>query len=684
MSQHITLNKDSRGASDRARAETARIAAENAKDIAESAVGGALRDETEVFRDETEIFRNATEIFKNEANQSSEAAEDSKLSAIQSASTSEQNKIDSETSKNLAQAAVVDALSAVGIDPDYISYVYGVLPDSTGAIVGTNGAYYSDNGFIRIEWDGVEWDERGFALALKSQVDSVAEKAYLDLINYYGIYSDISIANYVGNGSVIPIVTDKNLRVLIGYDIINDEIIYPGIDSIQSTIDLGFTKYNGSSIYPIISDKNGRIILGYDSINDKIIPEINSETQLVEKTSVELPEKIQLKGINHVISYGQSLSVGAQGKPPISTTQPYSNITFQGGPRAYDGSDFIWTPFKPLVEDQVSPAPDGNTTRGETVCSGLANYASTSLLKKGIAPNEHIILGSSAGKGSASISELEKGTEWYNTVFMEHIFQAHFINNDYALQVIAWLQGETDQNTGMSREVYSSKIANLINDINSDVSILIEQNSPVYMLTYQMSFGARINNANVQLATLDQAKNNNKVYLATPIYHIPHVNDNVHLSNIGYKWVGAYFGRAYAEIVLGNKPKFINPLSAINYVDHIEILFDVPIEPLVLDVDTLAPTTDFGFKVTDDTGVLGIESVITTRSSVKIYLSRALDDNAVVKYGMDYLGLGLTITNGGSGNLRDSNTETVTIDGLVKPLYNVCPIFQLSINNIGF
>jgi hypothetical protein len=61
-------------------------------------------------------------------------------------------------------AAVMDALVNLGIDPAYISYD-NTPPDSGGAEIGTKGAYYKDNiEFQVLEWDGDSWVEVGVPL----------------------------------------------------------------------------------------------------------------------------------------------------------------------------------------------------------------------------------------------------------------------------------------------------------------------------------------------------------------------------------------------------------------------------------------------------------------------------------------------------------------------------------------
>src|SRR5690349_3694773 len=56
------------------------------------------------------------------------------------------------------------------------------------------------------------------------------------------------------------------------------------------------------------------------------------------------------RAINHVLSTGQSLSVGLAGYPPLSLTQPYANIMFATGVVA--GGKGL-TSFVPLTEGAV-------------------------------------------------------------------------------------------------------------------------------------------------------------------------------------------------------------------------------------------------------------------------------------------------------------------------------------------
>jgi len=511
------------------------------------------------------------------------------------------------------------------------------------------------------------------------------------------------LEKYTGTGPVYPLVLDNKNRVVFAYDSTEDTLTGVGLvnnDNVKDAVEQGVLgplslgEYTGSGpVYPIVLDRNNRVLLGFDAASESLIgPGIGGSGggsgggTVVPGADAPLAEPVITKAINHLIFYGQSLAVGAAGGAVLSTTQPYSNVTFNGGPRAWTGSAFDFTAFKPLVEDNVAPAPDGGTNRSETPCSGAANYAITlAATEDGLQPSSHVILASTAGKGGSRIDQLEKGTSWYANTFLPHINGARNLNSDYAVHAFGWVQGENDS-TGATQTPYATyraKLNQLQIDIENDVKAVNGQTTPVYCLTYQTCANARTWKDQC-LAQLDLAQKNSRFFLATPIYHLPHAGDAVHLTSAGYKWMGAYFGRAYKRLVIdGVQPRWLNPLSATVRGNVIRVRFDVPTAPLVLDVDTLAVTTDFGFKVLDGVATAPISSVAVDGSEVVITLGSVPAGGVTVRYGLDYLGAGLNITGGGSGNLRDSDPSTIAIGGVDRPLYNVCPHFELAAITLG-
>lgn len=503
--------------------------------------------------------------------------------------------------------------------------------------------------------------------------------------------ADSGANDYSGAGTVYPLVTDSGGKIIMGFDSSNNQIFGLGLDSMESIGGFGVFNYTGQSVFPVLTDSVGRVLLGYDAskqvvvgagLLDKSDLPSNSSNKKALVPLADASKPIH-KAVNHLLFYGQSLSIGAQGQPVLSTSQPYSNITFNGGPRAYNGTVYDFTAFKPLVEDAVK-APDTLTNRGETPCSGAANWATSLAAEDGLSPSGHVILASTAGIGSATIASIKKGSSWYNSNFIQHITNAKSLNSNYALHAVGWLQGEQDAGVAQTTyAAYRAELKQLREDIDADAKVISGQTSPVYLLSYQLSTSATVW-PDQALAQLDLAQKEDKFILVAPCYHLPFNVDGVHLTASGYKWLGAYFGRAYKQLVIDNvRPKWLNPVSATRRGAIIRIRFDVPVTPLVLDTEALAVTIDHGFKVLDGVTPAAIGSIVVDGDDVVITLLSVPSGAVTVRYGLDYLGAGLAFSNGASGNLRDSEPSKILISGVDRPLFNVCPHFQMVTTTLG-
>lgn len=155
----MSIDKDTRAASDRARAEAAAILTETLKSDVETLKSETIvvkdlavvaKDLSEGFRDESEIFASnslassvASQGFANDSEDSAENAESYMLAAMQ---------------------AAIEALANTDIDPDYISYTVGVKPSTAGAVNGTIGAYItSANNLQKLVYNSgtTQWDDYG-------------------------------------------------------------------------------------------------------------------------------------------------------------------------------------------------------------------------------------------------------------------------------------------------------------------------------------------------------------------------------------------------------------------------------------------------------------------------------------------------------------------------------------------
>lgn len=498
------------------------------------------------------------------------------------------------------------------------------------------------------------------------------------------------------HGRYIPIVKNNEQEVLLKYDTLTNTLVGEGVKNEIELIalakkvttaqlsELGLLQYTGSNEkIPLIIDANKNVLAYFDTTKNEFVSS-GGQSGYVKTDLLALPDELkpQEKAVNTLIGYGQSLSVGAVGTPVLSTSQPYKNITFNGGPRGFE-SDYSKT--IPLVED-TRKAPDGGTNRGETFCSGAANHAVTLAIKENnITPESHVIFASTAGKGGTAIDNLIKGSDWYKGNLTNHLSNSVKLNRDSAIHAVMWAQGETDldANSVMSLAEYQKKLSQLRVDIETDAKALTKQTSPTFLITYQTSY-LITKSTNIAFAQLALAKTDEKVFLATPCYHLPFASDQTHLTNIGYKMLGAYMGRVYKTLVIDKAvPRFINPINATSQGNKVTLRFDVPVKPLVIDHINLASTQDSGFQVSDSKGVVPLVGISAASDTVTITLSRALETSPIVSYATKYLAPTLKIKQGASGNLRDSEPDSIFINGEEKSLFNVCPHFELNIVKLG-
>ena len=378
-----------------------------------------------------------------------------------------------------------------------------------------------------------------------------------------------------------------------------------------------------------------------------------------------IPADVQINGF---ISYGQSLSNGGgAGNSAISTTQPYSNLTYSSGPV---GTTFTAT--KPLVESGP-----------ETICSGMSNYASLAALRDdGVKPEDHVIFSGAPGRGSTSIAALSKGgAAW--TKFENFVKNMPVVNvgKSCSLHAISWLQGENDQDP--DRTPYATYLAALLQlqvDITELAQTELGQKTPVYMLTYQHNTHTTINNSATQRAFVQAQRQSDYFTLVTPTYPFPHNSDTIHLTSIAYKWLGAYFGRAYKQLVIERRrPDNVFPMGATWSGNEVRVKFRVPVAPLTFNTTRVPLTTNYGFKVQTAAGVaIGISSVaIEGDDTVLITLSSTPAAAPLVRYALDYLAPGLVIVNGASGNLCDSTNEKCTFGGTDYSMEYYSPAFEL-------
>jgi len=380
---------------------------------------------------------------------------------------------------------------------------------------------------------------------------------------------------------------------------------------------------------------------------------------------------------------GQSLSVGGgNDSPAVSTTQPYQNYTFGAGPRSTKAGSTGFNPgtdtTKPLVEGEtLNPETGGPGRSLETTCSTAANYATFLGVSAGLSPDQCRIFASAAGHVSYSITQLNEGSEWIQVWYdqvSEQFARANDLNLSYALAAIQWVQGEAD--AGMAVSEYMSLLRALYSHMAAYVKSVTGQVYTPAMHIYQTCSQGADRLAGSQQAQLELARRYpDQFRLVTPVYHLPHVSDGLHLTAVGYAWLGYYFGRALADVIYNRTPRdYCIPGQAYIESDN-EIRIPVASG---YRLELTQTVQDRGFKVlvAGVAAVNPIVSLVNQEVSIKLSSPIGPGDEVIVRYAMDYRAAGSTLRSDSfQGDLRDTSPDVVTIRGQQYGLQTYCAHF---------
>jgi hypothetical protein len=397
--------------------------------------------------------------------------------------------------------------------------------------------------------------------------------------------------------------------------------------------------------------------------------------------------------ITHIMSYGQSLSMGAHAYPALTTTQQFDSLMFSDGlrtsPTGHGGTPALYASLVPLIE---APDPTYGATFTETPVGGMFEQIKTLVeLENGLSYSQQSwqLLGSSPGANGETIAHLSKG----NPAARYPILVADVTNGyalaqaagkSYVVSAVTLTEGESDQYQGLSGATYMASMTQLLSDINSDVKSITGQTDDVVMIgdqiaTHKVQVGN--NFPTIALAQLAQHEAASGFYLACPMYMMPYYpTDNLHLTNLASKWLGAYYGIAYKRLVVDGLPfDIVRPLSMLTQGKIITVKFSVPSAPLVLDTTQVALNTNYGFELVDSGGAaLTISSVaLTEPDTIKIVAAATVPSGAKLRYAFSGSGVSGPVT-GPRGNLRDSQGDSIVFDqtGINARMDNWCALFE--------
>jgi hypothetical protein len=378
--------------------------------------------------------------------------------------------------------------------------------------------------------------------------------------------------------------------------------------------------------------------------------------------------------VNQVLGTGQSLSVGWLGAPALSTTQPFQNLMFDTGVWNLPGTFFV-----PLVHSGV-----------EMPYAGLANQSTAiaNVVFAGLPPptNTHVMMASAHGWPGYEYALLKKGTVFY-AVGMSQVTVARQIatglNKTHVVRAVVCVHGETDHLIGNLG--YGSDLKQWQQDYETDVQLLTGQTEPVPMLHTQISCWSVLHPTSViPMAQLQASvQTPGKVILVGPKYFLPYLPDGVHLTNQGYRTLGEYYGKAYAQTVFrGLAWQPVRPIQVMRQGATITVGFQVPVPPLVLDTTAVSNPGNFGFEFADSSATPPTITTVQLTGPKEVTIGLSAVPTGADKW-LRYAFTGVVPspagpTTGPRGNLRDSDA-TQSQSTAAAPLPNWCVHFEMAV-----
>lgn len=376
---------------------------------------------------------------------------------------------------------------------------------------------------------------------------------------------------------------------------------------------------------------------------------------------------------HHIMSTGQSLSLGQEGMPVLSSTQPYSNKKLNTS----------FSSLIPLIETQQESMSSalGNTITQQTVANDF---------------NAIVTLN---GMGGQPYSGLKRGTNLYN-LSIDRIKAVKQLTNVGLQKVnvvdaITVVHGETDHYIANIAQ-YKAFLEEWQNDYQTDIQAITGQTDIIPMFTCQVSSWGQLNfNApTIALAQLQAAVDNpTKIYLVTPKYIFDYA-DNLHMKNYSYRRLGEYYGKAMKKVLVDKQPWVpLSPSTVSRIGNVITVNFNVPVAPLQFDTSAVLLKANYGFEYINNGSGITITNVAigSNGTSVEITLSATPTTPGKVAYAYSAQtgsgqGSGRYVATAPRGNLCDSdstlalNQDSGTPANMGNTLKNWCVTFLKDVN----
>ena len=382
----------------------------------------------------------------------------------------------------------------------------------------------------------------------------------------------------------------------------------------------------------VIIDANGIAIACSPGYPIDGIPVIGS-TQATDNT---VYDGIELCDLYALDNHGQSNAQGVGQNVALTTTQPYANLSFNGGVRPGNvASNMVGT--APLVEyrNPTGDQPPGGGA-GET---GLAAWANDLVALEQAASGQAYTDQFSryfawfGGEGGRPIGYFDVGqqgwTNWLDRLTRANTVMAAAVaatGGTYGYLVSSWQQGEADMNLApggaQSMQAYLTLLLKIEQEVADAVMQTFGQSWRPLWIIGQMSahntYGAVTPladgnpnkcfcNPQIALAQYNATKQSSNIRIANPQYCFDFLDQRpsttLHAIAQCHLQQGKYFARLTRKLVEDRKAKralglyTVEALSATYKGRRITVKMNVPEPPLVFDTDYIVPAKNMGLGI---------------------------------------------------------------------------------------
>jgi hypothetical protein len=273
----------------------------------------------------------------------------------------------------------------------------------------------------------------------------------------------------------------------------------------------------------------------------------------------------------------------------------------------------------------------------------------------------------------------------------------------FNMPTLSWVQGEASSDKYNTVEQYYEKLEAIFEDINQDVKTLTGQTNDVQFIIYQNSsfaiyqtptspqYEVDAYTEGVPLACLKIARDKENVHFGTPLYPFSppqSATDKIHLRSTGYALMSSMFGIQGKRVITDGKPNRTfypkeNEITTFNNGTNwfTRIPFDVPVKPLVIDIEGVSGENmrghglqpNYGFSILNSAGEEIITNVTLSGSDAITITTTENPEGLDVTYARTGVF--------GGGNLRDNqgNTITTTFNKITYRCDNWCPFFRIKL-----